>query len=95
MCTYRKSETVSILYLYVFDTPAQIQGLFLFNYIPPPPQLPPLFAYFLISGYLLQTTNILGVDCIAVSLTPKPIKYDPNIIMYHVATGYIPKICQI
>ena len=52
---------------------------------PPPPTLPHSFAYFLISGYLLLTPHISGVDCIAVAWTPEPMKYDPNIIyMYPV-----------
>ena len=85
--------TVSILCLYVI-----LYTLFL-NYIPPPPPpththtLPHSFAYFLISGYLLLTPDISEVNCIAVALTPEPIKYDPNIIC--TLLGYIPKIWSI
>ena len=55
--------------------------------------LPHSFAYFLISGYLLLTPDISEVNCIAVALTPEPIKYDPNIIC--TLLGYIPKIWSI
>lgn len=71
---------------------------FLITFPPPHPHpdthtLPHSFAYFLISGYLLLTPDISEVNCIAVALTPEPIKYDPNIIC--TLLGYIPKIWSI
>ena len=75
---------MSILCLYIFDTQAQIQGPFLYtlllNYIPPPPPLPHSFAYFLISGYLFLTPDILEVDCIAVAWTRESIKWPQHYI---------------
>ena len=58
--------TVSILCLYV------ILYTLLLNYIPPTSTLAHSFAYFLISGYLLLTPHISGVDCITVAWTHFP-----------------------
>ena len=64
--------TVLILCLYFFNTRQlkfRVHCCILYCLITSPP-LPHPFAYFLSSGCLLQTPDILGVDHIAVPLTP-------------------------
>ena len=63
--------TVLILCLYFFNTRQlkfRVHCCILYCLITSPPPHP--FAYFLSSGCLLQTPDILGVDHIAVPLTP-------------------------